>query len=611
MDLSVLIPARNEMFLRQTVENILENAEGETEVIAVLDGEWADPPLVQHPRVQILYHSQSVGQRAATNEAARLSSAKFVMKADAHCAFDKGFDVKLMKQCEKDWTVVPRMYNLHAFDWQCKKCGNRVYQGPYPTECANNKCKNTAKDGFERVMVWQPRRSRETDFARFDNTLHFQYWGAYKQRKEAVGVDGIADLLCFVGACFFMTRERYWELGGMDERHGSWGQMGVEVACKSWLSGGRLVVNKNTWFSHLFRTQPGFGFPYPNPGIEKARNHSRNLWFNNKWEGQQHSLRWLLEKFWPVPDWTEEELQKLNYLPVELKSGLLEKNRMVVGQMKEALPPTEAACVASAEVPSEPLTVAKAVNPLRPISGGLTKGVVYYTDNLCEERLASAVRQKLVMETTPRGIPIVSVSLKPLPDFGENYVVNGERGVLTMFKQILLGLEKSTADVVFLCEHDVLYHPSHFEFTPPQPDIYYYNENTYKVDGFTGRALFYYTKQTSGLCAYRKLLVEHYQKRVAKVEKDGFSRHMGYEPGCHTPPRGVDNYKAERWMAPFPNVDVRHTTNLTASRWSQDQFRNANACLGWKLGDSVPGWGITKYRFWPFLQEVADGVVGR
>ena len=35
-DLSILIPARNEMFLGKTIENILENAEADTEIIAIL-----------------------------------------------------------------------------------------------------------------------------------------------------------------------------------------------------------------------------------------------------------------------------------------------------------------------------------------------------------------------------------------------------------------------------------------------------------------------------------------------------------------------------------------------------------------------------------------------
>jgi glycosyltransferase involved in cell wall biosynthesis len=121
MDLSVLIPARNEQFLARTIEDVLHNARADTEVIAVCDGNWPDPGVGQDPRVNLIYHHEPIGQRAATNEAARLSRARFVMKLDAHCAVGKGFDVKLMADCEPDWTVIPRMYNLHVFDWKCEK----------------------------------------------------------------------------------------------------------------------------------------------------------------------------------------------------------------------------------------------------------------------------------------------------------------------------------------------------------------------------------------------------------------------------------------------------------------------------------------------------------
>src|SRR3990167_7083643 len=121
-DLSIIIPARSEMFLARTVQDILEHVGGDTEIIVVLDGAWADPQIQDHPKVHLIYHSQSIGQRAATNEAAKLSTAKFIMKCDAHCSFDQGFDVKLMADCEYDWTVVPIMRNLHAFDWVCKAC---------------------------------------------------------------------------------------------------------------------------------------------------------------------------------------------------------------------------------------------------------------------------------------------------------------------------------------------------------------------------------------------------------------------------------------------------------------------------------------------------------
>ena len=177
-DLSVLIPSRNEQFLKRTIEDILEHSEGDTNIIAVLDGAWADPPIPDDSCVTLVYHPESIGQRAATNEAARLSDAEFVMKCDAHCSFAQGFDVALMAQCEHDWTIIPEMRNLHAFDWKCNACGNQTYQGPLPTTC--KKC--NASDGFEMVMVWKPRNHTRSRHMRFDRDLHFKYWRNYKKR---------------------------------------------------------------------------------------------------------------------------------------------------------------------------------------------------------------------------------------------------------------------------------------------------------------------------------------------------------------------------------------------------------------------------------------------
>jgi len=281
-DLSILIPARNEMFLQRTIENILENIEADTEVIAVSDGSWPITPVKDDPRVNLVVNFNAIGQRQGTNLAARLSKAKYVMKCDAHCAFGKGFDRILMEEFEPDWTVVPRMFNLHAFDWQCKACGERFYQGPEPAKCAT--CGSDL--GHEMVIVWKPRKSRRSDYMRFDKDFRFQYWPQYEKERPEEAKKKISDCMGCLGACFMMTRERYWELGGMDEGHGSWGQMGTEVACKAWLSGGRLVVNKKTWFSHMFRTNnAGFSFPYPITGkdVHKARKYSQRIWGKDKW----------------------------------------------------------------------------------------------------------------------------------------------------------------------------------------------------------------------------------------------------------------------------------------------------------------------------------------
>lgn len=304
-DLSILIPARNEIFLSRTIEDILGAIEMDTEIIVVLDGAWADPVIEDHPRVNIIYLSEAIGQRAATNLACKLSKAKYVMKVDAHCSFDKGFDRKLIKDMKDNWTVVPMMRNLYAYDWVCK-CGHRKYQDKGIT-C--EKC----GDKMTMDMIWSPRaRTRNYSYC-FDSEPHFQYFGEFRKRPEGKGE--LTETMSLQGSCFMLTREKYWELNICDESFGSWGSQGIEVACKTWLSGGRVICNSRTWYAHMFRTKSenSFGFPYPQDQrqIDKAKAKARDLFFNNKWAQAVHNLSWLVEKFWPVKGWTQENLDDL------------------------------------------------------------------------------------------------------------------------------------------------------------------------------------------------------------------------------------------------------------------------------------------------------------
>jgi len=313
MDLSIIIPARNEIFLKRTIDDILENIEADTEIIAICDGNWPDPPVPDHPRLRIVHHSVSIGQRAATNMGARISEAKFIMKADAHCAFGKGFDRILMEDCEPDWTIIPMMYRLHAFDWKCRACGDQTYQGVLPEKCSA--CGMT--DGFDMVVIWERRAGKGPSVSwRFNNEMQFKYWRKHYKRKEVKKQGDLIETMSFIGACMLMHRDRFWELEGMDEGHGSWGQFGTEIACKSWLSGGKLITSKKTWFGHMFRTGnfrgSGFGggsFPYDVDGKaqEYAKVYSRDLWLNDKWPKAKYPLRWLTDKFQPVPDWHDKK----------------------------------------------------------------------------------------------------------------------------------------------------------------------------------------------------------------------------------------------------------------------------------------------------------------
>ena len=311
-DLSILIPARNEMWLARTVQDILENIEMDTEIIVVLDGAWADPGIPQHERVKVIYVPTALGQRAATNLACSLSEATYVMKTDAHCAFDKGFDRKLIARMEPNCVMVPAMRNLHIFDWVCPD-GHRRYQGP------SGPCKECGKP-TERDVVWIPKiRPLSTSYS-FDSEPHFQYFNEYKKsnRYRRQLKNGLTESMSIQGSCFLLTRKAYWELNISDESWGSWGSQGIEVAGKFWLSGGRVLINHDTWYAHLFRTQGGdFGFPYEHNNDSNHKEMARRLFFEGKWDKRKRPLSWLVERFWPITPsgenrgWTIEELNKL------------------------------------------------------------------------------------------------------------------------------------------------------------------------------------------------------------------------------------------------------------------------------------------------------------
>lgn len=206
------------------------------------------------------------------------------------------------------------------------------------------------------------------------------------------------------------------------------------------------------------------------------------------------------------------------------------------------------------------------------------KGIIYYTHNELKtngrDKLFLVV-QDLIKES---GLPIVSCSLKPI-DFGNNVVLDAEKGPVTMYRQILLALESSKEKYVFFCEHDVLYHKSHFDFTPERDDTFYYNTNVWrwhfqkdKVITFDGLV------SVSGICVNREFAVQFYKNRLKYIYDNGFdkietfgnphwARDMGYEPGKH------GEVRVEYWKSDFPNIDVRHQKNMTPDKITVGSFR--------------------------------------
>lgn len=241
------------------------------------------------------------------------------------------------------------------------------------------------------------------------------------------------------------------------------------------------------------------------------------------------------------------------------------------------------------------------------MSGQLKKGIIFFTDNELNPEIAHSVQSNLSNIARQKSIPIISSSLKKL-EFGDKNIhfPSRKRGTLTMFVQILAALEHSHCEIVYFCEHDVLYHPSHFDFIPPTDDAYYYNTNVWKLwldDRIATRVKT--STQVSGLAGYRDLLFGHYQRRVEKIlqnqkdlkamgmeiKNDGFSKHMGYEPGGHSKPRGVDEYQMHTWESEWPNVDIRHGGNFSKGRRRPEEFHDPRWAEGWTESKEIPGWG--------------------
>lgn len=549
-DLSIVIPALREEFISNTVEDIIKNKRGKTEVIVVLDGEWADPGIADHPDVRIIKLGANAGQRGATNIGVKLSEAKYVAKCDAHCAFDEGFDVKLMESMEghPDWTIVPTMRNMHVFNWRCMDCGDETYQGPVPEGCKN--CNVNTPDRFKKVIVWRAKPSPNSTAYRFTpDRLQFKYFGELKRRQKG----DLVETMSLQGSFFMLTREKYWELNICDESWGGWGQQGTEVALKTWLSGGTVMVHRGTWYAHMFRTQDGFAFPWGNPGKQQrqARKESWDVFYKNQWPLQVRPLSWLIDKFWDAlqaetyqPDrgdrkWTAEDLDKI---------------RATEGRFKMSKTPM------SDEDP--------------------TRGILYFTDNELPLKYARPVQKRLREIAEAKGLELVSSSRKPMDKMGKNVTVDAPRGYETMFRQILKGLEVMESDIVFMAEHDVMYPPEHFD-TYPKPGVFLYDTNWWKLheDGYI---VHWDADQVSGLCAYRQDLIDWYRAKVESYDSKTFDRK--FEP--------LSGEGSEQWKADVPHIDIRHGRNLTYNKRGLEHFRKKETAVNFTVGelDKINGW---------------------
>lgn len=299
--LSVIVPSRNDSgdphhmrFMRQTVGDLLTKAAGDVEVIVVLDGYYPNPPLPEDRRLVVLHRGVPRGLRAAANAGAAVAKGEWLMKTDDHCKWAEGYDKALMEHCDGDWVAIPRRYSLDGEKWE--------YMPKSPVDYHYFDCPLTNKEFFQTNGV---------------------AWNERRQERSAPQYD-IDDTPSFQGSVWFCLKEHFQKrMGGMDEGllYGTFAQEPQEIGFKTWLSGGRVVVNKLTSYAHLHKGNAwGRGFRVNMAEVRRGHQFSGEYWMFNQWPRQVRKMEWLVEKFWPMPTWVENWRELLaQYQPVYIK----------------------------------------------------------------------------------------------------------------------------------------------------------------------------------------------------------------------------------------------------------------------------------------------------
>ena len=216
--ISIIIPSYKDPLLKKTIESIIMAAEGPIEVIAVLDGYW---PLAEHivedKRVKYLHLGKNGGMREAINAGVAISKGEYIMRFDEHCVVGKGFDTILLKDTKDNWIVTPRRYFLDTEKW-------KVMDLP-PVD-------------YERLGVQTIGNGRKFCGMPWD-----------RPDREDIPID---ESMGMQGSCWFMKKS-WWDkvIKRLDsKKYGPLLQDSHEMIFKTWKAGGKMMVNKNTFFAH-------------------------------------------------------------------------------------------------------------------------------------------------------------------------------------------------------------------------------------------------------------------------------------------------------------------------------------------------------------------------
>lgn len=294
-DLSIIIPTRKEKYLQQTIDELIAKAEGSIEIIVVLDGYWPDPPLKHHKDVKILHLGtleKNKGMRACINAGMSIAKGKYMMKSDGHCLFDQGYDVKLIADCEDNWVVIPRRYRLDPEKWELAPDNRPPIDYQFLT--------------YPYIRTHDPQCG-----------LHGDDWRQRYYDRQDILID---DNMSTQGSLYFMSTKWWFKMiHPMNEAlYGPFIQEAQEICNNTWLGGGRVVVNKKTWYGHWHKGKSGKGYGFTNAVYavhqaerDRGRRNCIDYWLNNKFPKRVHDFEWLIEHFWPIPTWPDNWREQL------------------------------------------------------------------------------------------------------------------------------------------------------------------------------------------------------------------------------------------------------------------------------------------------------------
>ena len=271
--LSIIIPARTEKYLNRTIKDVLVKATGEIEILPVLDG-YGDYPYepIKDKRVKYisfpLPRKHERRKRQAVNAAVSISHGEYICWLDAHCVVAPGFDEVLIKDSQDDWVIVPSRYHMDLKTW------DRIASKPPPDDY--------------RYWRWYSLKGGK----RF---AQWKWDKKYEERKDVL----IDDIFCTQGSFFFMTRKWFDKCGFMQtEGYTGWGEESEEICMTTLLNGGRVVVDKNTWYAHLDKKQMKKRM-YPFVSAKPCYLYSYNYWVHE----QKDFFIKTINKFMPIPNY--------------------------------------------------------------------------------------------------------------------------------------------------------------------------------------------------------------------------------------------------------------------------------------------------------------------